>query len=238
MDSKKLLFDENGVYNYKGIELMPSVIADIIVAFYSGKLFRRSVVLDEIIEFHRKNGGVTNKNEYASAYKRACLVQLKDKIVNKGYGMWYVMPDEVSENESIEEEIESSEIEDGNNNDESFQQSDKVIGSGDKAVYVYYYDTYKQCAELQGNSVWACKIGRTDTDPISRVFGQAGTCYPELPHIALIIHCPNSSIIETTLHNILKLRGKWIENAPGTEWFITSPEEVENIYYSLFDNQD
>ena len=162
-----------------------------------------------------------------------CTNQLKDRITNKGYGMWYLVPDGNIDDESNEEEIEVSEIE-NENNDVNIQQSDKIIGSGYKAVYIFYYDTYKQYANLQGKNIWACKIGRTDTDPISRVFGQAGTCYPELPHIALIIKCANSSIIETTLHNILKLRGKWMEDAPGTEWFITSPDEIETIYNGIF----
>jgi len=42
--------------------------------------------------------------------------------------------------------------------------------------------------------------------------------------------CENSLLLESALHNILKLRNRWIENAPGTEWFITSPEEVESFY--------
>ena len=238
MALKKPLFDENGVYFYKGVELMPSVIANILDISYSGKLFRRLLVLDEIIEFHRKNGGITNKNDYSSSFKRVCTCQLKDRMINKGYGMWYLVPEEGTDDETYEEEIEESEIEDEINDEDKFQESDKVIGSGDKAVYIYYYDTYKQYANLQGNNVWACKVGRTDTDPISRVFGQAGTCYPELPHIALIIQCDNSSIIETTIHNILKLRGKWIENAPGTEWFMTSPEEIETIYNNIFESKE
>ena len=86
---------------------------------------------------------------------------------------------------------------------------------------------------LQGKSSWECKIGRTDVDPISRIISQAGTCYPELPHIALIINCDDSNLLEKTLHDILKLKKRWLSNSPGKEWFITSPEEVEQIYVSL-----
>lgn len=98
---------------------------------------------------------------------------------------------------------------------------------------VYYYDTYKKYAETCGHSIWECKIGRTDKDPLQRIFGQAGTCYPELPHIALIMKCSNSFQLESALHNILKLRNRWIENAPGTEWFLTSPAEVESFYHMI-----
>ena len=88
-------------------------------------------------------------------------------------------------------------------------------------------------AEACGHSIWECKIGRTDKDPLQRIFGQAGTCYPELPHIALIIKCSNSLQLEAALHNILKLRNRWIENAPGTEWFLTSPAEIESVYHII-----
>lgn len=27
---------------------------------------------------------------------------------------------------------------------------------------------------------------------------------------------------------------RWLKNAPGTEWFITSPEEIKNLYNLLF----
>ena len=111
--------------------------------------------------------------------------------------------------------------------------ADKTIGAGYNAVYVYYYDTYKKYAEACGHSIWECKIGRTDKDPLQRIFGQAGTCYPELPHIALIIKCSNSLQLEAALHNILKLRNRWIENAPGTEWFLTSPAEIESVYHII-----
>ena len=42
---------------------------------------------------------------------------------------------------------------------------------------------------LKGRNQWECKIGRTEVDPLSRIFSQAGTCYPELPHVALIMYC-------------------------------------------------
>ena len=81
--------------------------------------------------------------------------------------------------------------------------------------------------------VWPCKIGRTDCDPIQRIIGQAGTCYPELPHVALIIYCDDSNALETAFHNIMKVKGRWMADAPGKEWFMTSPDELKAIYTSV-----
>ena len=100
-------------------------------------------------------------------------------------------------------------------------------------MYVYFYDVYKELALLQGKEIWPCKIGRTDVDPIGRIFSQTGTCYPELPHLALIINCEDSSILEKALHNILKIKNRWISDAPGKEWYYSSPEEIETLYNTI-----
>lgn len=69
---------------------------------------------------------------------------------------------------------------------------------------------------------------------ISRIIDQAGTAYPEIPRIALLINCDSARDMETAMHSILKLRGRWMEDAPGSEWFLTNPNEVEMLKKSLF----
>ncbi len=34
---------------------------------------------------------------------------------------------------------------------------------------------------------------------------------------------------EKAAHNVLKARGKWRENVPGTEWFNTTVAEIQSI---------
>lgn len=229
-----MLGEENlfidGVYKYKGIELMPTVMDELLMAFYAGKQFKRREALQRTIDFHRENGGILGHANYVQTIKKALGKDLKAE--NKGYGIWYLKSDSSDTGLASEEKSDESQAV-----MESVPVaryfSDKTIGNGVQAVYLYYYDTYRKCAELQKKDSWECKIGRTDVDPVQRVIGQAGTCYPELPHIALVINCDNSGILETTLHNILKMRGKWLENAPGTEWFLTSPSEIETIYQTI-----
>ena len=52
---------------------------------------------------------------------------------------------------------------------------------------------------------------------------------PEIPIVEFVINTDAASLLENMLHSILKVRGKHIENAPGTEWFNTNPEEVIEI---------
>ena len=79
-----------------------------------------------------------------------------------------------------------------------------------------------------GKEFWACKIGSVET--------QAPTEMPELPEIRLILKTDDPENLEQILHNILMFRGKHITDAPGKEWFMTSPSEVEDIYKMIVKN--
>lgn len=114
--------------------------------------------------------------------------------------------------------------------------TEKTIGSGKSSVYLYYYPQYRVSAESKGENVWACKIGRTiHGEADGRIRGQA-TGLPESPKIGLDIKTNEEDKIERIIHNILKVRGKHIEDAPGSEWFLTSPSEVEDIYNFIGEN--
>ena len=109
-------------------------------------------------------------------------------------------------------------------------EPESTIGSGKSSVYLYYYPQYRESAESKGEKVWECKIGRTiHGEADGRIRGQA-TGLPESPKIGLHIKTDKEVKIEQIIHDILKLRGKHIEDAPGREWFQTSPSEVEEIY--------
>ncbi|MDE0468554.1 MAG: GIY-YIG nuclease family protein [Candidatus Poribacteria bacterium] len=113
---------------------------------------------------------------------------------------------------------------------------EKTIGSGNSSVYLYYYPQYRESAESKGEKVWECKIGRTiHSEADGRIRDQA-TGLPEVPKIGLHIKTGKEKKIERIIHDVLKLRGKHIEEAPGTEWFLTSPSEVEEIYNFIGEN--
>ena len=210
-------------YKYKGLELTPAIFMDLLIQFFDGKQFSRQDALNQVLKYHSDNGGLLNKSSYISVFKKAAQTLKNQGIDNVGYGIWRLN----YEKQSIDI------VAPANNGKEEIYSADKEIGSGKYSVYVYYYDCYKALARMKGRNNWECKIGRTDTDPISRVFSQAGTCYPELPHLALIIYCNDSALLEKALHSILKLQNKWLPLSPGKEWFLTSPEEIEMIYHQI-----
>lgn len=110
----------------------------------------------------------------------------------------------------------------------------EIIGEGSGSVYLYYYPMARENAKLKGESFWRCKIGFTNDDPYKRVDGQTkGTNIPEKPIIGLIIKTDKAQADEGLIHNVLKRRGKHIEDAGGQEFFLTSPSEVKEIYYTI-----
>lgn len=211
---------------YRGLKLTPNVFADILIELYDGKQFERQDAIASVKKCFTEQGGILENRNYIDTFKKASQ-KLKDKgIVNNGYGIW-----------TLNYQLKDVEVVVQKETDSKTYCVDKEIGSGNSSVYVYYYDAYKALADIKGQSVWECKIGRTDREPIQRIINQVGTCYPETPHIALIIYCEDSAKLETAIHSILKFKNRWIKDAPGDEWFMTSPEEIETIYFSILQEQ-
>lgn len=218
--------DRQHNYKYSGVKLTPGIFSELLIELFDGNLFSRQNAIATISKHHTQSGGIIEQNrDLVAVFKKATQTMVKQNLglFNKGYGMWE-LHHKKQETKIINDNIEELKIN---------YTVDESIGEGDKAIYVYYYDAYKERASLKGNQTWECKIGRTDNDPIQRVMGQARTCYPEFPRIALIIKCSDSITLESALHNILKIRGKWISDAPGNEWFMTTPEEIKNIYFMI-----
>lgn len=216
----------NNNYNHKGLNLTPAIFSKLLVELFDGKQFDRNTAISTLTEHHISHGGIIkDKKNLVAVFKSATRNLKENGIQNVGYGIWRL-------NYKNKETI----IVDSPKIVETKYTIDKEIGKGNNSVYLYYYDSYKELAKLKGLYSWQCKIGRTDTAPLQRIIGQTGTCFPEPPHVALLIHCDDSSQMEAALHSILKVKKRHIESAPGREWFMTSPEEIENLYNIIIEN--
>jgi hypothetical protein len=227
--------NENNSYHSRGLPLKPEIVQKLIIELFSGQMITRQKILDEIPRVHVARGGKPNSSSSLTGTIKSALTKLKKKGLAESLspGYWQIVS--ISNAVEIEKLIEADEIED------SYEQGfikdidtetgillevDKIIGMGDSTVYLYYLPIYRIMAENNGESVWPCKIGRTDRDPLERILAQAGTALPEKPHLALIVKTKHPSYMENALHSVLKLRGKHIKQLPGSEWFLTSPDEV------------
>jgi len=114
---------------------------------------------------------------------------------------------------------------------------EKTIGIGRNSVYCYYDQQERESAESKGEKIWACNIGETIRELHTRIHEQADTVLPaEKLKVGLHIKTDKHKEIERIIHDVLKVRGKHIPESPRTDWFLTSPSEVEEIYNSIGEN--
>ena len=105
----------------------------------------------------------------------------------------------------------------------------QILGKGKGWVYLYYFDREKAEAQDQGKEVWPCKIGRTEREPEKRIQEQMDED-SDIPVIALLLGTDKPKVLERTIHGILTLWDVHLKREQGKEWFLTSPNEVIDIY--------
>lgn len=210
-------------YKYQKLPIMPSIIEDLIIQLFNGNIIKRDVIVNKVLQYHISHGGLPPEaQDFPRSVKKA-LEKMVEKgwAKNKAYSMWEILKDDslqTDEEDIKDNTVEISEI-----------PTHTLYGEGTHAIYLYYFQSYRKSAERDGYTSWPCKIGRTDRDPKIRILSQSSTALPEKPYIEFIIRTDDSSLLETMIHSVLKIRGKQIKESPGTEWFDTSPDEVLQI---------
>ena len=99
------------------------------------------------------------------------------------------------------------------------------IGNGSSYVYAYYYPEYRK----KGKIDYPIKIGRS-IDYRERINTQnRATGMPEDLEVAVVWRTDKPEEAERLQQGILHFRGKHKSDAPGIEWFWTSPDEIRQI---------
>jgi hypothetical protein len=109
---------------------------------------------------------------------------------------------------------------------------DAAIESGDEEasefegwIYAFSFPSI-----VKTNGVFPIKVGKTVGDVEKRVADQVrGAASFEQPIILGRWQVKRVGPSELAIHNVLKARSKWRENAPGTEWFDSTVSEIESI---------
>lgn len=93
-------------------------------------------------------------------------------------------------------------------------------------IYAFTFPAIKR-----SNEPFPIKVGlTTNADVETRVFGQCkGAGFFEKPEILGRWKVKRVAQVEDAIHAVLKARGRWKEDAPGDEWFITTLDEVQSI---------
>lgn len=93
-------------------------------------------------------------------------------------------------------------------------------------IYAFTFPAIKR-----DDAPFPIKIGLTTAaDVETRVFGQCkGSGFFERPEILGRWQVRRVAQVEDAIHAVLKARGRWKEDAPGDEWFMTTIIEVQAI---------
>lgn len=90
------------------------------------------------------------------------------------------------------------------------------------AIYWYTFPAYKRT-----DAAFPIKVGR-GANPEVRIMQQV-TSMPEQPEILGKFEHHDVVNLERALHAVLALRGRRKSDAPGTEWFVTSHDEITQL---------
>ncbi|MCR8959759.1 GIY-YIG nuclease family protein [Variovorax sp. S2] len=101
-------------------------------------------------------------------------------------------------------------------------EAEDVEARAAPAVYWYTFPAYKR-----DDGPYPIKIGRGN-NPLIRISHQV-TAMPEPPELLGTYEHSDVVSLERALHAVLNLRGKRKRDAPGAEWFITTPSEVKTL---------
>ena len=196
----------NSSYKHVGKSLTERIARELIIEIFSGKTeIQRTEIRQTVDETHTQRGGHLSTNEIHPVSSALSLLKRQRLANNPTRGEWSIFPSP------------------GIHPNVSFNSEDvRTLGKGKNAVYLCYYPVYRSLAAYEGKEFWACKIGSVEP--------QVCLDIPEPPEIGLIFRTDDPKNLEQILHNILKLRGKQIADAPGKAWFLTSPSEAEGIY--------
>jgi len=121
---------------------------------------------------------------------------------------------------AAEEGITDAQIEDA-----AIADGDAEVSEFDGWVYAFSFPVL-----VRPDAPFPIKIGMTTGNVEERVALQCkGSATFDNPIILGRWQVNRVGATEKAAHNVLKARGKWRENAPGTEWFDTTVAEVASI---------
>jgi len=217
--------DEASNYEWKDAVLLPSIGAAIALELFDGKSVKRKQLHDGILQHHLAHGGAPpNQGENQLVKNIIRQLETTNSVQRPYYGMYRIGTADDASFEDAEDDSESLAS-------EPVYTIERTLGEGSETVYAYYYPSYRELAELREEPDWPIKIGRTSSDLESRITSQVATTgVPEVPTIALVIRTDHSRWLEQYLHGALGLRRKHLVEAGGQEWFLTSPNEIEELY--------
>jgi hypothetical protein len=137
------------------------------------------------------------------------------QLVRLGDGMYRVPTVDDVDEEAVEEEVEEAVLDSGEGDSIEF----------DGWIYAFSFPPLVRAEER-----FPIKIGKTGGDVDARVLHQCRSSAAfDTPVVLGRWQVNRVNSVEMAIHQVLKARGQWREQALGNEWFDAQPAEVESI---------
>ena len=209
----------------------------LILSEFDDKCFRRGNLFDRYRTILRsKNLPVPEWRKLNNLFYTVSKNLIYDGFLkNLNHGSYYANSAGIEREEAEEEFVGTVEDGDMVEDEEPEMLLTKVMGKGKSEVYVYYYPSYKELADLKGERYFRCKIGMTSRGLERRLGKPFCTDAPERRIVAIRILTDTPEDVEKYLHSALKSAGRQVKSTYGREWFMTNPEEVLKLYAGMVD---
>jgi hypothetical protein len=203
-------------YKYARQPITPLVAVELIAELFAGRCAERREIAAAVARAHETRGGAKPRTNNLVSLVHKALKRLAraGRARNQSYGQWEILGLPGAESAGAESPALPNE-------------------PGQQWVYLYFYPAYRRLAKIERKRSYPCKIGHSSGDPDVRVFMQTGTALPESPVIARKVETRDAFAVETMVHCVLRMRGRAIREAPGSEWFLTTPGEFDEIVRKL-----
>jgi hypothetical protein len=192
--------------------------------FPPGAVMPRKWLVQDAPRIHAELGGALTTADPISQAKKARAALLEGEWEQAGYGNIRRLGDprtgEDAYGNSVTLDLQEAELS---------LNAEQWFGDGDETVYCYTFPCYIELASLKGDSKMPMKIGKTSSKSLERVLLQCGVSNPELPLVPLAIRVDDAALFEKAIQRILTIWDRWIDDAPGSEWFMTSKDEILEI---------
>lgn len=205
--------------------MKPHMLAELAEqTFRPGAVMPRKWLVENAPRRHLDLGGAPTNADPVSQAKKAREALLEGEWEQAGYGnirrLGILIPSEDGDADGLTPASDEAQFS---------LAAEEWFGNGEETIYCYTFPSYVELAALKGNARMPLKIGKTASPSLERVSLQCGISNPEQPVVPFAVRVQNATLYEKTIQRILTIWNRWIDDAPGSEWFMTSKAEVLSI---------
>lgn len=208
-------------YSYVGRPLTPAIITHLAPALVTDSVFKRMELIAVVENYHVSRGGLESRSDPAMQVKKSLLWMADRGMIEavdlRGTWRWVQVPKQGRTLAPI-----------------PVRRAEAADGGGEGSLYAYYFPTYRVLAETHGQSVWPIKIGMTSAHSPDLRIAQQCVTMPEGPVLAYSRSTKTPRRLERAVHSILFHRGRWLEDALGSEWYSSNPREIAEIVHFIY----